>query len=96
MYGSSMDASTRQTGIVDRLRRDGRVDVAELSDELGTSEVTIRRDLDQLAESGVLQRVHGGAVSLLMRGDELPVRDARGGGVRGEGADRCRGRGAVA
>jgi DeoR/GlpR family transcriptional regulator of sugar metabolism len=67
-----MEATARHTGIVARLRREGRVDVAELSDELGTSEVTIRRDLDQLAEAGVLQRVHGGAVSLLMRGDELP------------------------
>ena len=67
-----MESAGRHGVIVDRLKRDGRVDVRELAVELGTSEVTVRRDLDQLAEGGVLQRVHGGAVSLLMRGDELP------------------------
>jgi DeoR/GlpR family transcriptional regulator of sugar metabolism len=67
-----MDVSSRHAEIVDRLRRDGRVDVALMAGELGTSEVTVRRDLDLLAEAGVLQRVHGGAISLLMRGDELP------------------------
>lgn len=67
-----MDASSRHTDIVGRLRRDGRVDVAGLAGELNTSEVTVRRDLDLLAQAGVLRRVHGGAVSLLMRGDELP------------------------
>lgn len=67
-----MDAPSRHADIVSRLRRDGRVDVARLAGDLDTSEVTVRRDLDLLAEAGVLQRVHGGAVSLLMRGDELP------------------------
>lgn len=46
--------------------------VAELADALGTSEVTIRRDLEELARLGVLRRVRGGAVSLLGQGDELP------------------------
>lgn len=59
-------------GHFERLRRHERVDVAELAGELKTSEVTVRRDLDVLAEAGVLRRVHGGAVSLLMRGEELP------------------------
>lgn len=72
MYACAVHSASRHGAIVDRLRRDGRVDVAELAVQLGTSEVTVRRDLDQLAEGGVLQRVHGGAVSLLMRGDELP------------------------
>lgn len=67
-----MDAPNRHADIVERLRRDGRVDVAALAGELSTSEVTVRRDLDVLAEAGVLQRVHGGAISLLMRGNELP------------------------
>ena len=37
-----------------------------------TSEVTIRRDLEQLAERGMLRRVRGGAVGLLSRGEEPP------------------------
>lgn len=72
LYGRLMGGSRRQAGIVERLRRVGRVEVAELAGQLGTSEVTVRRDLDLLAEAGVLRRVRGGAVSLLMRGEELP------------------------
>lgn len=40
----------------------------------GTAEMTIRRDLDVLVERGVARRIRGGAVNLLMRGDELPFR----------------------
>lgn len=67
-----MDLAARHEAIIDRLRADGRVDVAQLAGLLSTSEVTVRRDLDLLAESGVLRRVRGGAVSLLKRGEELP------------------------
>jgi DeoR family fructose operon transcriptional repressor len=51
---------------VDRIRSalaaDGRVRVAVLADELGVSEMTVRRDLDLLAERGELERVRGGAL----------------------------------
>ena len=40
--------------------------------EFGTAEMTIRRDLDRIAAMGMARRVRGGAVSLLMRGEELP------------------------
>jgi DeoR family fructose operon transcriptional repressor len=40
------------------------VRVEELRSELGVSTATIRRDLDELAGTGELRRVHGGAVSL--------------------------------
>lgn len=46
--------------------------VAASAAELGAAEMTIRRDLDQLAERGVARRVRGGAISSLMRGEELP------------------------
>jgi len=72
MYVCPMDSAGRHAGILDRLRRDGRVDVGDLAEAFTTSEVTVRRDLDALAEAGVLRRVHGGAVSLLLRGEELP------------------------
>jgi len=54
------------------LRRDGRVDVATAAAEFGTAELTIRRDLDVLVARGVARRIRGGAVNLLMRGEELP------------------------
>src|SRR6202021_3917936 len=67
-----MDAAQRVSELVDVLRRDGRVDVASAAAEFGTAELTIRRDLDVLVERGVARRVRGGAVNLLMRGEELP------------------------
>src|ERR1700678_1418589 len=72
MYAADMDASQRLSELVDALRRDGRVDVATAAAEFGTAELTIRRDLDVLVERGVARRVRGGAVNLLMRGEELP------------------------
>jgi DeoR family fructose operon transcriptional repressor len=38
--------------------------VADLSNELGVTPVTIRRDLEHLSRLGVLEREHGGAVAL--------------------------------
>lgn len=36
------------------------------------AEMTIRRDLDVLADRGIARRIRGGAVSLMLRGEELP------------------------
>lgn len=44
------------------------VSLADLINLLGVSEATVRRDLDELERSGVLQRTHGGAVAA----DQLP------------------------
>ena len=52
----------RQLEILDQLRSQGSVSVAALSVEFNVSEATIRRDLRQMAESRLLQRVHGGAI----------------------------------
>jgi len=54
----------RFTTILTALQQSGRVSVDSLSEELGVSVVTIRRDLDSLEEKGLLQRTHGGAVSI--------------------------------
>jgi DeoR/GlpR family transcriptional regulator of sugar metabolism len=67
-----VDASERISRLVETLRRDGCVDVADAAAEFGTAEMTIRRDLDLLVGRGVARRVRGGAVNLLMRGEELP------------------------
>ncbi len=67
-----MDAAQRLSGLVEVLRRDGRVDVATAAAEFGTAELTIRRDLDALVARGMARRVRGGAVNMLMRGEELP------------------------
>ncbi len=72
MYLLEMGSSHRHQAILDRLHSVGSVDVIDLAQELDISPVTIRRDLDQLAVRGVLRRVRGGAVSLLLRGEGLP------------------------
>jgi DeoR/GlpR family transcriptional regulator of sugar metabolism len=56
-----LNAERRQY-ILERLRRDGKVLATELSAALSVSEDTIRRDLRELSEAGLLQRVHGGAL----------------------------------
>lgn len=48
--------------ILEILSRDGRVLVSELSDSLGISPITIRKDLDHLEAQRLLQRTHGGAL----------------------------------
>lgn len=57
-----MLAEHRQGRIVDELRRSGAVRVADLIALLGVSDMTVRRDLEQLAARGVARKVHGGAV----------------------------------
>lgn len=54
-------ATARHQHILDSLRRNGQVRVTSLAEELGVSEMTIRRDLNALAAGGALVKVHGGA-----------------------------------
>ncbi len=44
------------------LKEEGQIVAKTLSESLGLSEDTIRRDLRELAKEGLLQRVHGGAL----------------------------------
>lgn len=57
-----MLTSQRKQLILDTLRQTGQIVAKDLSQQLGLSEDTIRRDLRELAAEGMLQRVHGGAL----------------------------------
>lgn len=57
-----MLTSQRKQHLLDVLKRDGQIIAKTLSQTLGLSEDTIRRDLRELAQEGLLQRVHGGAL----------------------------------
>ena len=72
MYVEVVDANARLTALTGLLQRDGRIEVAEAAEAFGTAEMTVRRDLDRLVAMGMARRVRGGAISLLMRGEELP------------------------
>lgn len=57
-----MTARERQNAIERELRLSGTVRVQELARRLDASVVSIRRDLNVLADRGVVRRIHGGAV----------------------------------
>jgi DeoR/GlpR family transcriptional regulator of sugar metabolism len=58
----------RQSRLLDVLSRQGMLDHESLSRELGVSASTVRRDLEQLEQRGLVRRTHGGAV---WTGDEV-------------------------
>lgn len=57
-----MALSLRQGEILEIARSEGRVVVEDLAIRFGVAVQTIRRDLGELADAGLLDRVHGGAV----------------------------------
>lgn len=59
----SVDAIARLDAIRERVNTDGRVRTTDLARELAVSEMTIRRDLDTLADAGAVRRVRGGALA---------------------------------
>ncbi|MGW7069255.1 DeoR/GlpR family DNA-binding transcription regulator [Streptomyces sp. NPDC054855] len=67
-----MASTDRLRQITEAVREAGRMGVVELAELTGASEMTIRRDLESLADQGVLERYRGGARSLLLRGEEPP------------------------
>lgn len=63
LRGRFMDfLSVRQNNILSIARENGRVDVEELSAKFKVSPQTIRKDLNDLCDKQLLQRIHGGAI----------------------------------
>jgi DeoR/GlpR family transcriptional regulator of sugar metabolism len=60
----SLDALDRLRQIEATIQAEGRVKVVDAATRFGVSEMTIRRDLDVLAEQGIVQRIRGGAVAI--------------------------------
>jgi DeoR/GlpR family transcriptional regulator of sugar metabolism len=69
---TAVSGDERLISLVNELQVVGRVDVRAAAARLGTTQMTIRRDLEVLVQRRVARRVRGGAVSLLARGDEIP------------------------
>jgi DeoR/GlpR family transcriptional regulator of sugar metabolism len=57
-----MLARHRQSLILQAVRSEGSARVSDLTQQLGVSDMTIRRDLEVLAIQGLVEKVHGGAV----------------------------------
>jgi DeoR/GlpR family transcriptional regulator of sugar metabolism len=58
-------AEQRRRVILSELARSESVSVADLSEKLGVSDMTIRRDLDVLSSRNLLHKVYGGAVPIV-------------------------------
>lgn len=58
-----MLAEERHAVILELVHRQGNVKLTELCSRLHASQSTIRRDLIELSEQGLLTKVHGGAIS---------------------------------
>jgi DeoR family transcriptional regulator of aga operon len=63
----ALPAEVRRARMVERVREQGILRVADAAAEFGVSEVTVRADLGRLEAAGLVRRVHGSA---------LPVRGA--------------------
>jgi DeoR/GlpR family transcriptional regulator of sugar metabolism len=72
-----MLAQQRQTAILDLVRRHGGVRVSQLVRQFGVSDMTIRRDLEALADRGLVDKVHGGATIAGPGSTEEPGFDAK-------------------
>jgi DeoR/GlpR family transcriptional regulator of sugar metabolism len=70
---NSLLKEERQRLILEALQENKRVTVQELSQRFGTSEVTIRRDLQELAATGMLVRAHRGAIQVSPAPPEPPI-----------------------
>lgn len=62
-----MHAEDRRHLITDEVRRRGRVSVSRLASVYDVTAETVRRDLVELEQRGLLRRVHGGALALEQR-----------------------------
>jgi DeoR family transcriptional regulator of aga operon len=71
-HATSLKRSKRMLAILAQLSESGSLSLADLSEELGVSPATIRRDLADLEDQRLLRRTHGGA-RVFDTDIELPV-----------------------
>jgi DeoR/GlpR family transcriptional regulator of sugar metabolism len=64
-------AVDRRHRILEQVAERQTIHIAELAEELGVSEMTIRRDISRLERDGFLRRTYGGATAHITRSMEL-------------------------
>jgi DeoR family transcriptional regulator of aga operon len=60
---TALPPAVRRERIAALVEQQGFVRVTDLRDRFGISEVTLRADLDALADASLVQRIHGGAIA---------------------------------
>jgi len=73
METNFVSSTDRQLQIVQLVEHQQRISVSDICTMFEISEATARRDLENLASAGKLQRVHGGAIALSPAPPELPI-----------------------
>lgn len=73
--GTDVSKSARHAKIVDDLGREPALRVKEMAQRYGVSSETIRRDLSELTEKGLINRTYGGAVRVLSEEPRLSDRE---------------------
>jgi DeoR/GlpR family transcriptional regulator of sugar metabolism len=70
---SSLQPEQRRQNILSDLAQDGDKQIAMLSEKYGVSEMTIRRDLKQLEDQGLVRRTYGGAIPVRTAIEDLRI-----------------------
>ena len=65
--------SERQEQILELIRDHNRITLSKISENFGVSDITIRRDIKMLEDSGSVRRAHGGVVYYVEPDEEAPV-----------------------
>jgi len=69
------DTNRRRDSILELLKENEKVFVSKLAEIFDVSDVTIRIDLNELEQSGLLRRVHGGAIGTKRAYYEMSLND---------------------
>lgn len=72
-----MYSAERRQRILELVEKDARVSVAELASQFDVSRASIRRDLNYLYGSGLLERTYGGAMRAFEKNGEAPFSERR-------------------
>ena len=67
-----MDKRERKDELYELLLKDGHLTVSQLAARLYTSESSVRRDLAELSELGLIKRTHGGARAIASASTVIP------------------------
>jgi DeoR/GlpR family transcriptional regulator of sugar metabolism len=57
-----MQTKNRRKSVLEALQKNKSVSISDLAEQLDVSSITIRRDLNRLAEQGIVTLIYGGAV----------------------------------
>ena len=84
-----MQKEERLSNILDLVEARNFVSVEAISQEIGVSESTVRRDLSILSKQGKLVRYHGGARGIVEEKIALPmyIREAQNAGIKNKIAE---------